>query len=143
MALDALAYPLNAVHWLALIASVLFMAYSEGYRGFQKGYSPRLARRLLHVRDHGNLIQCLLAPLYVMGYFGATRRRLIVTYLLTILIISFIVLFRHIPQPWRGVLDAGVVVGLIWGIIATLVAAGRYWFSPPSELLATTEESGN
>ena len=32
-----------------------------------------------------------------------------------------------IPQPWRGVLDFGVIVGLSWGIIATVIYFAKFW----------------
>ena len=128
--------PLSDFQWLALVANVLFMAYSEGYRGFQKGYSPRLADRLDRLSHSGTSLERWLAPLYCMGYFSAGRRQLIITYALTVMIIIFIVVFHLIPQPWRGVLDAGVVVGLAWGLVATWAAAYKVWpgrLSPPAE----------
>ncbi|MBT8446427.1 MAG: hypothetical protein KJO38_04710, partial [Gammaproteobacteria bacterium] len=36
-----------------------------------------------------------------------------------------ILLFRLLPQPWRGVMDFGVVVGLLWGLVATLTISIR------------------
>ena len=33
--------------------------------------------------------------------------------------------FQYLPQPWRGVLDAGVVVGLGWGILSIVALALR------------------
>ncbi|MGB1191558.1 MAG: hypothetical protein ACPG3T_01410, partial [Pseudomonadales bacterium] len=41
--------------------------------------------------------------------------------LLSTMIIIFVLLFKHIPQPWRGIFDAAVVLGLIWGLTATAV----------------------
>jgi hypothetical protein len=34
------------------------------------------------------------------------------------MIICFILIARILPQPWRGIIDAGVVVGLSIGIIS-------------------------
>jgi len=42
------------------------------------------------------------------------------SYALTAMIICFIIIARMLPQPWRGILDAGVVVGLSIGIISIL-----------------------
>jgi len=36
------------------------------------------------------------------------------------MIICFIMVARMLPQPWRGILDAGVVVGLSIGISSIL-----------------------
>ena len=60
---------------------------------------------------------------YCMNYFGAEKRRMIVAWVATSLIVILIIIFHHLPQPWRGILDAGVVVGLSWGLLATLYFA--------------------
>lgn len=118
---DAFKQGLNSLQWLVLIANCLFMAYSEGYKGFQKSYSPRLAARARYLLGNANVIQTLLAPLFCMGFFNAPRRRIITSVLLTIMIVVFVLSFRLLPQPWRGILDAGVVIGLGWGLIATII----------------------
>jgi hypothetical protein len=53
-----------------------------------------------------------------MGYIYATRKRQIISIGLTLMIICFILIARILPQPWRGIIDAGVVVGLSIGIIS-------------------------
>lgn len=120
--LPAFDYSLSLLQWSLLLGNIGFMAYSEGYKGFQLHYSPRFAARLRHLYLQPSLIKALLAPLFCMGYFAATTKRLRVTYILTVMIIALVIVFRLLPQPWRGILDAGVVVGLSWGIIATI-----YW----------------
>ncbi len=30
---------------------------------------------------------------------------------------------HYVPHPWRGIIDAGVVVGLAWGIVTVLTSA--------------------
>ena len=117
---DALSQPLAASHWGLLIANLIFMAYYEGYKGFQKSYSPRLAARAKHLQTNATPLQFLLAPLFCMSFFHAPRRRIIASLLLTLMIVVFVLSFRLLPQPWRGILDAGVVVGLSWGLIATI-----------------------
>ena len=116
---ESLQMPLNWVHWLVFIGFTLFMAHSEGYKGFQKRFSPRYAARTKYLSTHGTLIQCVLAPLFSMGYFHAPQRRVITTIALTVMIALFILVFRYIPQPWKGLLDAGVVIGLVWGAVST------------------------
>tara|TARA_B100000676_G_scaffold160673_1_gene158167 strand:- start:15147 stop:15662 length:516 start_codon:yes stop_codon:yes gene_type:complete len=124
-AMDALAEPLTGWQWAVLIINMVFMAHTEGYKGFQKNFSPRVVARAKHVLDHPSMTNVVLAPLFCMGYFNATRRRLIVTYGLTAGIVALVIAFRFLPQPWRGVLDAGVVVGLTWGVISIMAFAGR------------------
>ena len=120
-AIEALQMSLSWKHWLIFITFLLFMAYSEGYKGFQKSFSPRFAARAKYLLYSNTLPQLLLAPLFCMGYFHASKRRMVVTYVLTIVIIIFILSFRLVPQPWRGLLDAGVVVGLTWGMVTSII----------------------
>jgi hypothetical protein len=56
-----------------------------------------------------------------MGFFHATRKRKIVAYSLTTMIIVLIILVRHLPQPWRGIVDAGVLLGLGWGLVSVWI----------------------
>ena len=107
-------------HWLILLANIIFMAYSEGYKGFQQAYSPRFAARIRHLREHPRLSHSILAPLFGMGYFHTTPKRLLVTYVLTVAIVLLIIIVHQLPQPWRGILDIGVVVGLCWGLVSIL-----------------------
>jgi hypothetical protein len=44
---------------------------------------------------------------------------------LTAGVVAIVLVYRALPQPWRGILDAGVVVGLLWGLVATLLHVGR------------------
>ncbi|MGB7300852.1 MAG: hypothetical protein WA888_01225 [Burkholderiaceae bacterium] len=125
---DALDMPLHAVHWLVLAANIVFMAYAEGYRGFQQSYSPRVVARARYLVNHWTVWRLIAAPLFCMGFFHATRRRLITAWVLTAAIVLMVFLFAQLPQPWRGVLDAGIVVGLGWGIISIGLYIGR-WLS--------------
>ena len=118
-AIDSLQMSLNWKHWLLLIANVLFMAYSEGYKGFQKSFSPRFAARAKYLLRNTTPIRTIFSPLFCMSYFDAPKRRIIATCVLTAAIILLILSFRFIPQPWKGLLDSGVVIGLIWGMIST------------------------
>ena len=146
--LEAFHFGLEWYHWLVGVVNVIFMAYCEGYKGFQQAFSPRVAARARYLEERPHWLRTLLAPLFVMGFFHATKRRLIVTYSLTIGIVILILLFRQLPQPWHGVLDAGVVIGLAWGSIATLacwlkVAGGGpvpWSAETPDERVAPTEE---
>ena len=120
----ALEYELSAIQWLVLIVNVLFMAYSEGYKGFQKSFSPRVAARALYLSKNATWINGLLAPLFCLGYFGTTRRRQLSVLLLTVMIVVLIFFVSKLSQPWRGIVDAGVVIGLLWGLTSLLVYIG-------------------
>ncbi len=118
------------------------MAYAEGYRAFQQAFSPRVAARARYLRDHPNLMHSLLAPLFCMAYFHAQRRRQITSISVTAGIIILVILVRFLEQPWRGIIDGGVVVGLAWGLVSLVVfayralTAGTFPYSPevPEEL---------
>ena len=111
---------LDAGSTVAYVVSVVAFAYSEGYRGFQTQFSPRAVARALYLAEHPRTVHVVFAPLFTIGLFHATRRRLLGSWLLLIGVIGLIVLVSQMSQPWRGAVDAGVVVGLTWGAIATL-----------------------
>lgn len=100
-------------------------AYLEGYRGFQKRFCPRVVGRALWLGSHPRPLHVLLAPLFSMALFHASRRQLAGSWGLVLGIAAIVVAVRLLPQPWRGIVDGGVVVGLGWGIVALLVQYGR------------------
>lgn len=124
--LDAFEFSLLWYHWLALVVNIVFMAHSEGYKGFQKAFSPRVVARAAYLKSNPKLLFILFAPLFCMGFFHATRRRMITAYVMSLAIIVLIIIFNQISQPWRGILDAGVVVGLCWGVISILYYFFQY-----------------
>ena len=127
IAWEALQQPLTALQYVVLIVNTLFMAHSEGYKGFQKAYSPRVVARAAYLREKATGLTAVLAPFFCMTYFAAPKRRVMTSWILTCAIIVLILIFQRLPSPWRGILDAGVVVGLSWGIIATLFFSVRYF----------------
>jgi len=118
MALELEESSMSQVHWLALAFSVIYMSYAEGYKGFHLGFAPRVIVRARYLADNPRPLHVLLAPLFCMGYIYATRKRQIISFALTTMIICFVLIARSIPQPWRGILDAGVVVGLSLGVLS-------------------------
>ncbi|HIA59060.1 MAG TPA: hypothetical protein EYO00_04100 [Gammaproteobacteria bacterium] len=118
--LDLERSPMSQLHWAALIISVAYMAYAEGYKGFHLSFAPRVVIRASYLRDNPRVGHILLAPLFCMGYIYATRKRKLFSIGLTVMIICFILIARLLPQPWRGIIDAGVVVGLAIGIVSIL-----------------------
>jgi hypothetical protein len=138
LAVDAWSYELSWYHWIFFAFVLLFMAYAEGYRAFQQGFSPRVAARARYLRTHRNALHAFLAPLFCMGYFHAPKRRRITSLSVTAGIIVLIILVRLLPQPWRGIVDAGVVVGLAWGLVSLILfglqALGREQFKYSPEV---------
>jgi len=124
-------YPFAWYHWLSLVAVVVFMAHSEGYMGFQKSFSPRVISRARFLYENPQLQIVLLAPLFLAGYIkinSVSQRNIL---LLTAGIMVLIFLIRFLPQPWRGIIDAGVVVGLSWGLVTIMLFGIRILMSRP------------
>lgn len=107
-------------HWTVAAGNAVFMAWSEGYRGFQLKFSPRSAARVKWLLHHASVVSTVLAPLFAMGFFNATRRRMLGVYGLTAFVAGAIIVVHALPQPWRAVLDIGVVIGLAWGVASFL-----------------------
>lgn len=127
--LDTFSYSLQWFHWAALLFSVLFMGFAEGYRGFQQGYSPRVAARLRFLKDNVTPLRFVLAPLFCMGFFDIQKKRMIVSYCLLLGIVALVQLVHMLEQPWRGIVDLGVVVGLTWGSISIILFTLKAFFT--------------
>ncbi len=126
---DTFLFSLSWYHWVALSVSVVFMGFAEGYKGFQRGYSPRVAARLLFLRDNVTPARFILAPLFCMGFFDIKRKRMIVSYCLLLGILLLVQLVHMLDQPWRGIVDLGVVVGLTWGSTSIILFTLKAFFS--------------
>ncbi len=118
---EALGEGLTPLQTAVLIANTAALAWAEGYRGFQVRFSPRVAARVLYLRGNATFLTALLAPLFCVGFFRATPRVLRVTWSGAGLICLLVLLVQQLPQPWRGIIDAGVVVGLSWGLASFLI----------------------
>ncbi|MFK7930740.1 MAG: hypothetical protein AB8H79_21335 [Myxococcota bacterium] len=116
---------LTAVQWGIAAVWVGFMAFAEGYRGFQLRFAPMVAARVLELYRHPTWVRTLLAPGFVIGLFQATRRRLIISWSILIGVTLIVIAVRWLPAPWRGIVDMGVVVGLGWGSIALAIQCSR------------------
>lgn len=116
---NAIESGLSAWQWIVLVTWTLFMLITEGYRGFQKKFSPRTAARVKYLRDHPSLVRVLLAPIFCMGFFHANKKTRIIAYSLTLGIVMLVLAVTFLcPDPWRGIIDCGVVLGLTWGLIS-------------------------
>ena len=126
LALEPLrAHTLGGVEIGAYAAWVAFSLYAEGYRAFQLRFSPRVVARAVHLARHPRPLHVALAPAFCMGLLHATRKRLIVAWVSVIAIVGLVITVRSFPQPWRGIIDGGVVVALLWGIGSIVYFFGR------------------
>ena len=111
--------------WVLYVIWVIFMGYSEGYRGFQKAFCPRVVRRAWTLNSSSPPLHIILAPLYSMGYFHATRKRKIVSWSITTAIVGLVLTVKLLPYPYRHIVDGGVVFGLSHGLICLLLFSAR------------------
>jgi len=110
--------PLSGMQVALTILWVIFNGYGEGYRAFQLRFSPRVVLRAHELARDPSPLKVLLAPFYCMNLVYAPKVRLIISWLAVGLIFCAVYAVRQLDQPWRGIVDMGVVVALAWGIIA-------------------------
>jgi hypothetical protein len=108
------------------IAWAVFNAYAEGYRGFQRSFSPRTVARAAYLGENPRLVDLILALPFTLGLYFTTRRQLIVSWCLLVGIVTLIAAVRALPQPYRGIVDGGVVIGLGWGLLSLIYSLGHY-----------------
>jgi len=113
--------PLTHVQLAAYIFTCLWFSYVEGYKGFQLKFSPLVVSRSFTLQPSSSPTHhLLLAPLYSMGLFHATKKRMVVSWSVTIGVAVIVAAVKRMPYPWRNIVDAGVVCGLTWGSISIL-----------------------
>ena len=117
-AAEVLMGSLSPVQWAIVIAWVAFMGYVEGWHGFHLRFSPRVVARAATLIDHPTAARVLLAPLFCMSLFHASRRGLVVAWGVWIGVVALIVAVSTMAPPWRGIIDVGVAVGLGIGTLS-------------------------
>jgi hypothetical protein len=123
LVLEAIRGGLTGGQWAILGAWVVVNAHAEGYRGFHCRFSPRVVARADYLRRHPRPLWVAFAPFFCMSLFHASRRGLWVARVLVVAIVLLVIAIRFLDQPWRGIVDAGVVVGLGLGLLSLV-----YWF---------------
>lgn len=104
------------------VVTCLWFAYVEGYKGFQTKFAPLVVSRSFTM-DYGSskIHHFLLAPFYSMGLFHATKKRMIVSWSVSLGVAGIVYAVKKLPYPWRNIVDAGVVVGLTWGSVSIVL----------------------
>jgi hypothetical protein len=87
--------------------------------------APRFAARSMYLAAYPRPLWVVFAPFFCIGLFHATRRRMIVSWSIFVGVVTLVVAVRQLAQPWRGIIDGGVVVGLGWGAAAVLWTSYR------------------
>lgn len=115
-AFELLEFQLSPALITILIMWCVFMIYTEGYQTFGRRFAPRIVARAQYIVRHATWPMIILAPLYCIGYFGTSKNRMITSYIVIALIAGMVAAVSFVPQPWRGIIDAGVILGLLVGI---------------------------
>ena len=129
MIIDSFLYHWIWYHWLAFVLVILAFAYAKGYRVLQRSFSPRVAARARYLKDHPEFLRVILAPLFCLSFFHAPKKRRLVTISVTVGIILLVIQVRLLQQPWRGIIDGGVVIGLVWGLVSLCIFSFRAMMS--------------
>lgn len=120
ISIDAFSHPLTGLHWSFLLGWVMVMVVVEGHRGFHLSFSPRVVARALYLLENPRWRDVVLAPFFCIGLYRTSRRRLIAGWGMTAGIVSLVLIVRTLAQPWRGLVDLGVVVALSYGFVSTV-----------------------
>ena len=84
-----------------------------------RGGIPRLSPQIL--APHGGpRILPGGEPHPASSHSCATRKVLMTSWIVVIMVVLLVMLIRVLDQPWRGIIDAGVVVGLFGGLLSLL-----------------------
>lgn len=110
---------------LTCLSWVMLNAYLEGYRGFHRRFVPRVVARANHLATVPDAFPRWLGPIYAMAYVRAAPRAQYAAWGVTAAVLIAIFFVRQIDQPWRGIIDAGVVVGLLIGSVSLVLAAAQ------------------
>lgn len=116
---------LTRAHVATYIGWVAFNLYAEGYRAFHRGFSPRVVARALYLAQEPRPWHVVFAPAFCMSLFCATRRGLVLAWGVLVTVVLLVLLMHWVPQPWRGIVDGGVVTGLLCGSGSLLWFAAR------------------
>ena len=103
---------LSPTQWIFALFWFVFMGYSEGYRGFQKAFCPRVVRRAWTLHHRSPFHHILLAPLYSMGYFHATKKRKIVSWSVTTCIFLLVISIKHLSPTGKSLMEVS-----FWGCL--------------------------
>jgi hypothetical protein len=113
--------PLSGFQWVSYGLWTVYMIYAEGYKAFQLKFSPLVVKRAFGLSENLNALNFLLAGPYAMGFFGATKKRMIVSWSVSVGVASIVAVVKKLGYPYRSIIDGGVVAGLTYGTLSILI----------------------
>jgi hypothetical protein len=109
---------LSPLQWSIYGLWSIYMGYAEGDQAFQQKFSPLVVRRAQGLVDRPSILNWLLGGFFSMGLFGATKKRMIISWSVTAGVFALVKLVKLLPYPWRSIVDGGVVIGLSYGTLS-------------------------
>jgi len=107
--------------WVGLVAIAVVLLYVEGHRALQKRLGPKVVAKALSLGDEASPSSVVLAPLFVLSLVHAKRRELLHAWIGVFSIGIAVVVVRALPEPWRSMVDGGVALSLLWGLVSLWV----------------------
>ena len=110
--------------------SVAAFGYGEGYRALHGRFVPHVMERAIELAgsEMRGFRGFSMAPLYVLCLVHAERRELLKAWISVASIVCAVVIVKALPEPYRGIIDAGVALALgigLGSLILGFVAAVR------------------
>lgn len=124
-AFDTIAAGLTPAQWALLVGLTAVFVYTEGIRGIQGRFAPRVAARLHELMRRRRLHWDLLGPLYLLSLVGAPPRSMLRAWAGVFAIVAAVMIVRTFVEPWRGITDFAVVTALSWGLVAVVIQSVR------------------
>lgn len=109
---------LDLSHWVLYLIWCVFMSYTEGYKAFHLKFSPLVVSRAFNLIKNPSFVNYIFSGPYSMGMFGADKKRMIVSWSITLGIFALVKIVKYLPYPYRSIVDGGVVLGLSIGVLS-------------------------
>ena len=109
---------MSVVERVGLLVFVALMLVGKGWFGLHRGFAPRVVIRARELAGEPRLLPVLLAPLVGMGLAFSSAKRLALGWGLIAAITVAVQIILRLPEPWRGIVDAGVIAGLGVGVLS-------------------------
>ncbi len=119
---------LQPFHWLLYFVWCMVMGYTEGYKAFQLKFAPMVVSRAFDLINKPSFLNYLLAGPYSMGMFNASRKRMVVSWLVMGGVFSLVKIVKFLPYPYRSIIDGGVVIGLSYGTLSIIALSCKALF---------------
>jgi len=118
--------------WVAFVAVMLFFIHCASFT--MQYWAAVLVKRAFILDVEHKIYHHVLSPFFAMGLYRANVRRLVKAWGLVVFIAVIGVVVANTAMPWRGIIDSGVVLNLVGGVLGLLWNSVRaiVWKKLPS-----------